>query len=137
MAAGAVAFVAFAQLDPIVFIDPSNPLGMCLMMIERRFAVVAGYVSAHGPVTWTEFLQQALFWWPMTPAIAFVVWRSRSKPWFAPVALWGGALFFGTILQLAHTRVLSPHYLAPLELGLYFPFALMLIAAAKDARASQ
>jgi hypothetical protein len=137
IAAGAVAFVVFAMLDPIVFIDPLNPFRMCLMMIEWRLGLVAGYVSAHGPMTWTEFLEQALFWWPMTPAIAFVVWRSRSKPWFAPVALWGGALFFGTIMQLAHTRMLSPHYLAPLELGLYFPVALMLIAAAKDARAPQ
>jgi len=37
---------------------------------------------------------------------------------------------------LALTRLLTPHYLAPVELGIYFPAALMVIARTRAARAT-
>lgn len=133
LASGALAFVVFGLIDPIVFIDPSGPVRVCLEMIGQRVIVSAAYVKGHGPLSWTNYSEQVLFWWPLAPAVAFLAWHSRRQPWFPPLALWGGVLVFGTLAGLAHARMMSPHYLAPLELGLYFPVALMVIAAARAA----
>lgn len=132
----AVAFVVFAVIDPVVIVDPAGPVRVCIQMVERRFQLVRAIVAGRGPLTWTEYCEKALFWWPLLPVMIYAGWHCRKEAWFAPVAIWGAVCVAGALWGLALTRLLTPHYLAPVELGIYFPAALMVIARTRAARAT-
>ena len=75
----------------------------------------------YGPHTWWQFLNDALPTWPLVPVFGWLLWRCRGENWFVPVAWWGGFLAIGTLVPIPSPET---RYLAPLEIGLYFPAAL-------------
>jgi hypothetical protein len=119
------AFAVFVLVNPVMWYGYIPVFSPTVDMLARRFVIMAIKAAQYGPMSFTDFAQQALPTWPLLPlmlAVFFAAWR---QPWFLPVACWGGALAIGTFFTIG---VPVQHYLAPLELGLYFPAALALVS---------
>lgn len=127
IAACAISFAAFAVINPVVLME-GNPLATCADMVARRGQVVADYIAQCGPMSWTLLLHRVLWWWPLLPVLVLALWSRRRERWFWPVAAWGAFLCAGTVAGLAQTRMLFDQYMTPMEMGLYFPFALSVLS---------
>jgi hypothetical protein len=110
-----IAAGVFCAINPATW---HGPLGFLRGSIWIRQVITTEFANAYGPHTWWQFLNDALPTWPLVPVYAWLLWRCRRERWLAPVAWWGGFLAIGTLVTIP-----SPvtRYLAPLEMGLYFP----------------
>ncbi len=70
------------------------------------------------------------FWWPLLPAFAWMLWSCRKERWFGAVGVWSAVLAAGMLFGVFMVRLSFASYMAPLELSLYFPFGLAVMALA-------
>lgn len=136
LAAGAVAFVAFAAVNPVVFLCPGeNPVNILIEMCVRRTEVMKMIAANRGALELSEVARQAFPWWWLLPGLLAAAWQARRAPWFVPVALWSGCLIIGTAWGLISAKAFEPRYLAPLEWALGMPVTLATIWSCGRGRA--
>jgi hypothetical protein len=132
--AGSAAFAVFFCLNPVLFLSPGEyPIAILMEMISRRSAVAALHVSLHGPVSWSQFYGDTLFWWLLVVPYCYALWRYRREWWAGPLALWSGVFIIGTLAGGVEMRAFHPHYRAPMEMALWWPLGLMLAGVERKA----
>jgi len=120
--AAALAFAAFAIVDPALWYR--GPQEFLSQSIHTRALWSERTVNVFGPCTpWMFFTTAVKAWWAL-PVFAWFVWRCRREAWFAPVAWWAAALAIGTYVAIPCPET---RYLAPLEMGFYFPLMLCIM----------
>ena len=128
LAAGAVVVIT----NPVFLLHPSQaPWEVGLNIIHRRAYVVERFIFSNGPCSVFELITSSFYWWPVLPMGALAVWACRREPWFPPVAFWSGFLSIGSAMGLIEMRMLQERYTAPLEMGIYFLFAVCGITVAR------
>lgn len=121
--AGAAGFVVFYLLNPAF--HGAGPTFVVWDILARRVFVAQGQRAIYGPIGWLRLVHRVVPCWPLLPLVATVVCRGRRAWWFWPVVSWGLALVVGTLATINQPL---PRYVGPLELGLYFPVALVCLS---------
>jgi len=119
-----VAATVFCLINPATWSGPWRFLTESIRVRTLWAEAAATRYGKYGPHTWWQLWTDALPVWPLVPFYGWLLWRCRREAWFGPVAWWGSCLALGTLLTIP-----SPvtRYLAPLELGLYFPAMLAVL----------
>jgi hypothetical protein len=126
LAACAISFAVFTALNPAVIFYPGEwPWSVLAMMVHQRGIVIAQHIG-QTPLSATECFK--FFWFPILPVGVYALWVSRKEPWFPSVGLWAAFLTVGVVLGMTGIRIASDRYLAPLEMGMYFPISLAMLS---------
>jgi len=122
-----ISLATFAAINPVFIFCPGEwPWNVCIDMMQRRAEVNRIQMSSYGVVTATEMFK--FFWWPFLPAGAYALWASRKEPWFPAVGCWAIFIIGGMLLGMMQIKVATSRYVAPLEMAVFFPVALCVIA---------
>jgi hypothetical protein len=97
------------------------------MMMERREVVIAQRVRELGALSLAKVFKVLFFWWPILPLGVFATWTCRRERWFGSIGVWGAVLVAGHIAGVFETHFAVPRYLAPLEMGFFFPVSVAVI----------
>jgi hypothetical protein len=127
-----VSFFVFCLLNPCIWFYTSVdvwPWQILGHFISRRRTVIAQYISSRGPMSTTDILQQTFWWFPVMPIVCVAVWRCRHERWLLPILIWGAFIVFGTAIGILQTHMLYLRYVAPIELGAFFPIAIVLLSS--------
>jgi hypothetical protein len=117
-----VAAGVFSAVNPSTWYGPWEFL---THSISSRLWYAGIVASFYGPHTWWQSTFATLPTWPLLPLYAWIISRCRGEAWFEAVAWWGAFLALGTLFTIPAPE--PRRYLAPLELGIYFPVALAVI----------
>jgi hypothetical protein len=130
MGAIMVSLATFAAINPVLVFCPGEwPWNVCIDMMQRRAQVNRIQMSSYGVVTATETFK--FFWWPFFPAGAYTLWASRKERWFPAVGCWAIFIIGGMLLGMITIKVSTFRYIAPLEMAVFFPVGLCIIALSR------
>jgi hypothetical protein len=90
--------------------------------------MVAVHINRAGALSFTGLMRNMFYWWPIVPVALYALWRCRKEPWFPVVGLWGLTLTAGMGAGIMGLPFVVPRYLAPVELGVFFPVSVCLLA---------
>jgi len=126
LAACAISVAVFTALNPAVIAYPGErPWNVLALMVKQRGVIIAQHMG-RTPFSATECF--TFFWFPILPVAVYSLWMSRREPWFPSVGLWALFLTVGVVTGMTGIRIATDRYLAPLEMGVYFPVSLAMLS---------